>query len=144
MYEDTPNAEYIDQWLEKIRNRYRYEKLKEMSKDRLNGMEYRIDSKFMIFKAGFPDSDSLVQGPMREVAFNDATASKEALTPLEKERLREAESDLKHEIYRAQGHREEKRREHRSELMNSAVDFANAVSRSVLGLWATVKEATPW
>jgi hypothetical protein len=70
--------------------------------------------------------------------------TKEALTPAEKERLRQAELDLKHEIYRARGYREEKRREHRSDLMNSTVDLANAVSHSILGLWATAKELTPW
>ena len=141
---DTPNKEYIDPWLEKMRDRYRFEKLKQMSMERLAGMEFEVENRFLIFKSGFPHSDSAIQGSVRAFVHDDPNAAKEALTPDEKQRLRQAKLDLNHEIFRAKGYREEKRREHRSEVMNSAVDFADAISRSVLGLWATVKAATPW
>lgn len=144
MCEDTPNKEYIDRWLEKMRDRYQFERLKQISKERLTGMEFEVENRFLIFKSGFPHSESAIQGSFRAFVNDDTNATREALTPDEKERLRQAKLDLNHEIYRARGHREEKRREHRSELMNSAVDFANAVSRSVLGLWVTVKEVNPW
>jgi hypothetical protein len=143
MYDNTPNEEYIDRWLERMRQRYRYEKLKQMSKERLTGMEFEVESRFLIFKSGFPSSDSAMQGTARAWASDNPNDTKEALTAAEKERLRQAKSDLKHEIYRARGYREEKRREHRSDLMNSAVDLVNGVKWSVLGLWATVKEIMP-
>lgn len=144
MYESTPNKEYIDRWLEEVRDRYRYEKLKQMEKSRLEGMEFEVDSHFEIFKAGFPDEQSLVQGETRAVLFDEPNETKESLTSAERERLRQAKSDIRHEIYRAKGYREEQRREHRSDLMNGAVDLVNGISRSILGLWATVKELTPW
>jgi len=144
MYDDTPNKEYIDRWLEAMRERYDFEQLKQMSKDRLHGMEFEIENEFKIFKSDFPNSDSLVQGELRGLVYDNANEAKEALTRAEKERLRQAKSDLTHEVYRARGFREEKRREHRSELMNSAVDLMNATTQSILGLWATVKELTPW
>ena len=144
MYEDTPNQEYINRWLERMRERYRFERLKQMTAKRLDGMEYEVDIRFLIFKSGFPHSDSAMQGSVRAFVLDNPNETKEALTSAEEERLRQAKLDLKHEVYRARGYREEKRREHRSELMNSAVDLANALSRTILGLWATVKEATPW
>jgi uncharacterized membrane protein len=144
MYEDTPNEEYIDRWLEKMRERYQFDRLKQMSKGRLEGMEFKIESEFTIFKSGFPPSESGLQDKRRAIMRGNNNDTKEALTPAEKERLRQAKSDLKHEVYRARGEREKQRRKHRSDLMNSVVDTANAVSRSILGLWATVKELTPW
>lgn len=143
-YENTPNKEFIDPWLEKMKARYQFDKLKQMSINRLQGMEFRVDSKFLIFKAGFPDSQSAMQGLARAWAYDDPKNTKEALTPIENERLREAKSDIKHEIYRAQGYREKIVREHRSDLLNALVDLMNGVSRSILGIWATVKEITPW
>jgi hypothetical protein len=144
MYEDTPNKEYIDRWVEEMEDRYQYEKLKQMRKGRLHGMEFKVESDVVIFKAGFPSEKSLIQGNTRAYINDNPNDTKEALTPAEKERLRQVKSDLKHEIYRARGYREEKRREHRSELMNSAIDVVSGVYGIVLGLWATVREATPW
>lgn len=144
MYEDTPNKEYIDRWLEKMRRRYDFERLKEMSSDRLHGMEFEVDSRFEIFKAGFPHQRSGLQGPSRAFASSNPNERKKSLTSAEKERLRQERLDMKHEIYRARGYRKEKKREHRSELANTAVDFANEVSQSLLTIWATVKELKPW
>jgi hypothetical protein len=144
MHDETPNKEFIDRWLEEMRDRYRYEKLKQMSLNRLHGMEFEVENHFLIFKSSFPHEDSLVQGDMRAFIHDNPNATQEALTSAERERLRQVKNDLQHEIYRARGYREEKRREHRSDLMNSAVDLVDSVNRTILGIWATVKELTPW
>lgn len=144
MYEETPNKEYIDRWLEKMQDRYEYKNLKQMSKGRLEGMEFEVERHFLVFKSGFPPEESAIQGGRRAFVFDNPNETKETLTSAEKERLRQSKSDLHHEIYRAQGYREEKRREHRSELVNSISDIVNGINQSMLAIWATVKELTPW
>lgn len=143
MYTGTPNEEFIDPWLEELRERYRCEKLKQMSLERLHGMEFEIENQFLLFKADFPHGKSAIQGELRAFVHDNPNAAKESLTSAERERLRQAKNNLKHEVFRAKGYRKEKRREHRSDLMNSAVDLGNAISRSILGIWATAKEITP-
>lgn len=134
LYEDTPNKQYIDWWLDQMEQRYDHERLKDMSLDRLHNMEFEVMSKFKIFKVGFPDQDSTVEGRFRAVAFDDPTEARESLTPLEKARLRQAKEDFKHEIYRAKGLKLKERREHRSRILNSLGDFVDGLARVLKNL----------
>ena len=143
MFKDTPNKEYIDPWLEKMEQRCQFEKLQDMTKERLDGLEFEIQSDFNMFKACFPDRNSAVQGEFRAVVTNNPTP-REPLTTTERQRLRQAEREFTHRVYRARGYRERLRRQHRTELVNSAVDLVNAITKSILGVWATVRDATPW
>lgn len=143
MHDDTPNEEFIDRWLEKMRDRYRYKKLKQMSKKRLDRMEFEVDSQFRIFEIGFPPDESRRQGGTRAYIDDYLTNTKETLTPAEQERLWQSKSDIKHEIYRARGYRKEKRREHRSGLVNSVVDLVNGSVRLALDMWAVIKRMLP-
>lgn len=144
MYEGTPNEEYLNPWIDRMEERYQYDRLKQMSLDRLHGMEFEVHSRFKIFKAGFPHRESFVQGEFRAVLSKRGDDTRVSLTPTEKERLRQVRLDLEHEIYRARGYREERRREHRSDTLNSVVDLFDAVSRTVLSVRATISELTPW
>jgi len=70
LYEDTPNKQYLDWWLDQMEQRYDHERLKDMSLDRLHNMEFEVMAKFRIFKAGFPDKDSTIEGRVRAVALD--------------------------------------------------------------------------
>lgn len=89
IYDETPNKQYIDQWLEEMQERYRYEKLKQMSLDRLKGMEFEIENHFMMFKAEFPHEESTIQGELRAWVYDNLNEVKESLTSAEKARLRQ-------------------------------------------------------
>ena len=117
-----------------MEQRYDHERLKDMSLDRLHNMEFEVMAKFRIFKAGFPDKDSTIEGRVRAVALDNPNETRESLTPLEKTRLRQAQEDFKHEVYRAKGLKLKERREHRSRILNSLCDFVDSFARVLKNL----------
>lgn len=131
MYRETPNEEVLDWWIDRMKSRYQYERLKDMSLDRLHNMEYEVEIREKILKAGFPHDNSAVQGEMRQFILDDPQDTKEALNQAEKLRLDQATEDIKHEIYRAKGTKLKERREHRSKLFNGVVDALDALARLV-------------
>jgi len=134
LYEDIPNKQYLDWWLDQMEQRYDHERLEDMSLDRLHNMEFEVMAKFRIFKAGFPDKDSTIKGRVRAVALDKPNETRESLTPLEKTRLRQAQEDFKHEVYRAKELKLKERREHRSRILNSLCDFVDSFARVLKNL----------
>ncbi|WP_435318479.1 hypothetical protein [Haloarchaeobius sp. TZWSO28] len=89
-----------------------------------------------MFKASFPPKGGL-EGPMRAYVHDDENEEKYALTDDERMRLRHIKRTALGEIYRAEGKREEKNREHRLKLYNTAVDFAGHIGK-------TISSIKPW
>lgn len=144
MYDDTPNKEHLDPFIERIHGRYQFEKLKDWPLDRLEGEEWLLENEFMRFKASFPPEGSGISGELRAFVFDNPNETKKAITSAESVRLEQVKKEAKSEIYRAIGHRKLKRREQRNELVNSGVDFVEAINRGLLAVWSTVREITPW
>lgn len=135
MDENTPNEEYLNWWLDRMKEQYQYEKLRDMSLDRLHNMEYEVESRFKLFEATFPDRDSEIQGKDRAFLYDDPNATRENLTTNERIRMKQAKEEMKHEIYRAKGTRLEKRREHRSKILNGFADLADAIAKALGNMW---------
>ena len=84
MCQDTPNAEYLDPPLEKLKELYRYERLKDMDLDSLHNKEHELENKFSRIRAEFPPQESAMQGGVRKFIIGD---DKKALTPKERKRI---------------------------------------------------------
>jgi hypothetical protein len=129
MYRKTPNEEILDWWIAEMRERYQYDRLKDMSLDRLHNMEYEVDLRVKLLKARFPHEQSAIQDSIRQEVLDDPYDTRMALNQTEELRLQQATEDMKHEIYRAKGTKLKVRREHRSKLFNGVVDGLEALAR---------------
>lgn len=122
MYEDTPNKEELDWIAKRIREIYEYDRLKDCDIDYLYNLEYLIDSKLMIYEAGFPDENGPPEELRAVISDEDPTDLKEPLTTEEKLRLQLLREEAAVEIHRAFGHRKQLRRKHRSRIANAFAD----------------------
>lgn len=127
-FEDTPNQEDLDWIVERIREIYNYENLKDCDIDFLHNLEFLIDSKLLIFKAGYPD-DNRMPDEFRAIAQDqNIDELKDALTSEEKIRLQLLREEAAVEIHRAFGHRKELRRKHRNRIANTIADAIKAIA----------------
>lgn len=134
MYDETPNKEEIDWLEEQIDELYTYERLKDCDIDFLYNHEFRVMAESEVFKAGFPDQNSPIQGPARAFIMDNENADREPLTDAEIMRLSMIQLQAEIEIHRAFGHRKELRREHRSDLANAFADAMTAVGNAMNSL----------
>lgn len=126
MTENSPNKERIDTFEERILERFDYTKMKDWSLERLHEARWLIEIEFKQFKSSFPPKGGL-EGPARGWAHDDRNEEKYAITSDEQMRLRHIKRTALGELNRAEGNREEKNREHRLKIYNTAVDFVRAV-----------------
>lgn len=127
MYEDTPNQEEIDWFVDRMREIYDYDRLKDCDIDYLYNQEFGTKNDSMFFRQIFPADDSLVEGNLLAYANNQENIDRESLTPAEWMRLHMLEKEIEIEIRRAFGHRKQLRREHRSKLVNSVSDMIDSI-----------------
>lgn len=130
MLEGSPNQEEIDWLVERIRDLYNYERLKECDIDYLHNLEFAVKSKIKIFEAGHPDNQKMDRASRAVMADVPPEQLKKPLTDHERMRLQLLWEEARLEIHRAYGHRLELRREHRSRIANAIADMCgNARSR---------------
>ena len=130
MLQNMRNGEYIESFVGIMKEDYKYSKLKQMPANRLDGLEYKLENRFMFFKTSFPPKESKMQGEIRKAFGLDDT--KEALTPEEILYLENTKDELKHNIYRARGYREDEIRKHRRKMTRHITDSIRATSRTIL------------
>lgn len=143
MKESMPNHEIIESFIENLEERYRFDKTKDWSIDDLEAEIWNIRNEFQIFRASFPSKTSIWQGEFRAYAAGYGS-KKKSLSEAEHVYLTQAQREAEAEIRRAVGYRKQKIREQRSDWLNSIVDICESIQYSILGLWATVKQLTPW
>ncbi|WP_255195189.1 hypothetical protein [Halorarius litoreus] len=135
MYAETPNKEEVD-WVEdRVRELYRYERLKDCDIDFLHNLEFAVEHRMLLFESAFPPEESSIQGPTRAYVFDDENADKVALTEDEKIRMSLLKAEAQIEIHRAKGHRLELRREQRNKFANSIADAVGSVADAIASLF---------
>jgi len=141
---ETPNKKYLDRWLEQMSSRYQYEELQQMPISKLRSMKSDVECRFFAFRKSFPNSNAAMQGERRAEVYVTPTDTRQSLSTVEIQRLRQAKLDIKREIDRAIGFRKDQRRERRSDWMNSVVEIADKAVAAVFAICATVWKAIPW
>jgi hypothetical protein len=137
MNEETPNSQYIDDFAEDLRERYKYQKLCDWPLNKLQGEEWLVRNEFEQFKVGFPSEKSVLQGSYRQFVMDNPLDGKVSLTSQEKERIARLEKEIISNLNRAIGTKKEKRRKHRQELIKSIVLVPSA-------LVSLLKELKSW
>ena len=125
-----PNREDIESFEEEMKENFRYDRLKQMPANRLDGLEYKLETRFEEFETSFPREESEMQGEIRKVF--GANNEKESLTPRERRYLRNTKDELKHNIYRARGYRKDKNRKHRRKMTGHIAESIRATTRTIL------------
>lgn len=113
MYEDTPNQEYLDDFIDGLREVCQVEKLKEWELTELQGEEWEIRLKIFVFMDKFPATESCVQGDVRAYVNDDPNDTKRALTVEERERLDLVKEELVGNVKQARGIKREEAKENR-------------------------------
>ena len=137
MYQDTPNDEYLDPPLEKLKELYSYERLKDMDLDSLHNKECELENKFRRIRAEFPPQESAMQGGFRKFVIGD---SKRALTPKEKKRINLTKQELRDNIQRARAYRKDKKREHH----RSVAKLYAEVLKQCAKILENLRKLYPW
>jgi len=66
------------------------------------------------------------------------------LTFNELEQLQVVKDDLQHEIFRAQGTKEQEQIEHHSENLDTVANISERLLATVLTIWTILDELKPW
>lgn len=123
MNQTTPNQEHIESFIDDIEERYQYDKLKDCSLDYLHEQKHLIKNEFDRFEWNFPSQTS--QAPREfQTIMSSHQEPREPLSTVEKRQLEDTKKTALREIHRARGYRNDKKREHRLDLINSVSDFA--------------------
>lgn len=144
MSSESPNYEHIELFSSRIEERYNLSRLKDWPLDELQGQEFLLRNEFERFKNTFPNKDSIWQGKLRQYAADDLTENKHPLTTAERLRLENDRKTAESELNRAIGYRKEKRRDQRSDLVNDLLDLSANLKYASFGLFASIRQLTPW
>lgn len=107
-YRDTPNVEFLDEWLDGGYYRYSFEKLKDYTIDDLHKAEQKIKRGSLLNNSKYPNEGGL-EGDTRAAMLGNPNEDRESLTSRERERIYQAKSDFIQEIRRARGHVKEQK-----------------------------------
>lgn len=122
MDRETPNKDYLDSFIDHIRDQYQVEHLKDWELHELKREEWNIRLRFQKFQKQFPPEKSVIQGPYRAVMLDDPSDTKQSLTILEQERLDRVKKEVIGNVKRARGLRQDKRRSQWERLLAKLVE----------------------
>jgi hypothetical protein len=131
-YRNTPNVEFLDEWLVGLYQRYEYKNLKDMNLEDLHAEEWELKGQFTQIRTEYPPQESMMQGAVRAGLLGNSNERREALTKREKQRLDQAKRDLLQQIRRARGHIERKQR---NKILRMSSDISGKVLDVILKLF---------
>lgn len=123
MYEDTPNQEYLNPFITRLREQYRIEKLRDWELNELKGEEWNIRQKVDTFRLKFPAPESCIQGDIRAYVNDDPSDTKRTLTDEEHERLDLVKEELIGNVKQARGIKREERRTYFERMLNKLIQL---------------------
>ncbi|WP_338729350.1 hypothetical protein [Haladaptatus sp. DJG-WS-42] len=134
MNEHSPNKSRIDILENRLDERFDHRKMEDWTLERVNEERWLLEDEFLRFKEIFPPKGGL-EGTDRAWTHDNQHEELYSLSADERMRLRHMKRSALGEIYRAEGKRRDKDRDHRLKIYNTFVDFTKAIGNSIRSIF---------